>query len=255
MANYLSGMPLWAIVLFIASFLYSIFFIANPAKQAALNAGMSARKSRNIQIGIFGFYVLYLTYVSVLSLKGVFDVNSLPPRVMVWAGLPLMVILFLWIGNTRLFRQLLRSATLESLITIHVFRVVGGFFIILYGYRLLPSGFALEGGLGDITTALLAIPVARMVSKGSKWQMPAVFAWNVFGMLDIINLVVLAVISATNAIGTTGAGSLREMTLFPFSWFPAFAPATILFLHVVIFRKMVLVRKRQDIHQPVVQGL
>ena len=255
MANYISGVPLWAIVLFVASFLYSLTFITKPAKQAALNVGMSAGKSRNIQIGIFIFYVLYLAYVSVLSLNGVFDVNSLPPRVMVWAGLPLMVILFGWIGNTPLFKQLLRSATLESLITIHVFRVVGGFFIILYGYRLLPSGFALEGGLGDIATALLAIPVAGMVSKGSKWQMPVVFAWNVFGMLDIINLVVLAVISAQNTIGTTTAGSLRELTIFPFSWFPAFAPATILFLHVVIFRKMVLVRKQQSVHQAVVQGL
>ena len=29
-----------------------------------------------------------------------------------------------------------------------------------------------------------------------------------------------------------------EMTMFPFVWFPAFAPATILFLHFAIFRKL-----------------
>jgi hypothetical protein len=37
-----------------------------------------------------------------------------------------------------------------------------------------------------------------------------------------------------SAAGQTGG----EMTLFPFVWFPAFAPATILFLHFAIFRKL-----------------
>jgi hypothetical protein len=231
-------MPLWAIVLFIASFLYSIAFIANPAKQAALNAGITPGKSRNIQIGIFVFYILFLAYVSVLSLKGVFNVNSIPPKVMVWAGLPLMIILFGFIGNTGLFKKLLRSITLESLVAIHVFRLVGVFFIILYCYHLLPAKFAFSAGLGDIITALLALPVAKMVSKEKPWLKTAVYAWNIFGMLDIVNLLVLAVIIAKNDMVTGANGDLTEMTIFPFVWFPAFAPATILFLHTAIFRKL-----------------
>jgi hypothetical protein len=238
MANYISNAPLWVIILFIASFLYSIAFIANPAKQAALNAGINPRKSRNIRIGIFVFYILYLAYVSVFSLKGVFNVNSLPPKVMVWAGVPLMIILFGFIGNTGLFKKLLRSITLESLVAIHVFRLLGVFFIILYFYQLLPAKFAFSAGLGDIITALLAFPVAKMVAKRKHWWKTAVFAWNIFGMLDIVNLLVIAVIIAKNAIVTGANGDLTEMTIFPFVWFPAFAPATILFLHTVVFRKL-----------------
>ncbi|MDB4901953.1 MAG: hypothetical protein JWQ63_1234 [Mucilaginibacter sp.] len=238
MASYISSMPLWAIVLFIASFLYSIAFIANPAKQAALNAGITPGKSRNIQIGIFVFYILFLAYVSVLSLKGAFNVNSIPPKVMVWAGLPLMIILFGFIGNTGLFKKLLRSITLESLVAIHVFRLVGVFFIILYFYHLLPAKFAFSAELGDIITALLALPVAKMVSKEKPWWKTAVYAWNIFGMLDIVNLLVIAVIIAKNDLVTGAKGDLTEMTIFPFVWLPAFAPATILFLHTAIFRKL-----------------
>ncbi|MDB5135155.1 MAG: hypothetical protein JWP37_1758 [Mucilaginibacter sp.] len=237
MANYISGAPLWVIVLFTASFLYSIAFVTKPIKQAALGAGRTPRQSRNIQLSVFGFYMLYLAYVSLLALKGVLDVNSLPPKVMVWAGIPLLVILFGFIGNTGLFKTLLRSITLESLIAIHVFRLVGVFFIILYGYHLLPAEFAFSAGLGDIITALLALPVARMVSKGKSRAVAATYAWNIFGMLDIINLLVIAVMTGTN-------GNLREVTIFPFVWFPAFAPATILFLHIMIFRKL-----NNDIHR------
>ncbi len=237
MTNYISDLPGWLIALFVASFLYSISFITNTAKKAALNAGMTPNRSRNIQFGIMGFYFVWLLYISILSLKGQFYINSMPPKIVLLATLPLTLILFLFVGNTTLFKKLLRSASLESLISLHVFRLVGGFFIILYFYRLLPAGFAISGALGDIITALLALPVARMVSKGKPGSLTAVYAWNIFGMLDILNILVIAVITAKETMISGARGDL-EMTIFPFVWFPAFAPATILFLHTIVFRKL-----------------
>jgi hypothetical protein len=236
MTNYISGLPFWLTALFIPIFVGTIAFIANPAKRAALDAGMSLRKATNIQVGIFVFYILYLGYVSVLALRGVFDVQALPPKAMVWGGFPLMIILFGFVGNTPLFKRLLRSASLESLVHLHVFRLAGVFFLLLYVYRLLPGAFAISAETGDILTALLAIPVSRMVAKGHRWSIPAVVAWNILGILDIVNALVIAVINP-------GQGNLREMTIFPFVWFPAFAPATILFLHTMVFRKLYLLKK------------
>jgi hypothetical protein len=231
MTNYISNAPIWAIILFIPIFLYSIFFIARSIQRAALDTGISSAKSKNIQWGIFIFYLIYLVYVATLALKGVLDVDSLPPRTMVWGGLPLLIILFGWIGNTGLFKKILRSITLEALIKLHVFRVVGVFFILLYAYHLLPAKFAFFAGLGDIITALLAIPVAGMVARQQPGWKIAVYAWNIFGIMDIVDLLIVAVM-------TGAGGNLREMTIFPFVWFPAFAPATILFLHTAVFRKI-----------------
>jgi len=185
-------MPTWAIVLFIAGFLYSIAFIANPAKRAALDAGMT-------------------------------------------------IILFVIVGNTKLFRKLLRSISLESLIALHVFRVLGVFDLLLYFYHLLPRNFAFSAGMGDIITAALALPVAKMISKGKPGSLKIAYAWNIFGALDIITLLVIVVINVKNAI-VTGEPGPQEMTIFPFVWFPAFAPATILFLHTAIFRKIAAAR-------------
>lgn len=231
MTDHISRMPLWAIVLFIATFLYSIVFITQPVRKAALDAGMTRRRSINIQLGILVFYMVYIAYVSLLALKGVFDVNSLPPKVMILASIPLMAILFGYIGNTRLFKTLLGSIPLEALIGIHIFRLLGVFFILLYVYHLLPAKFAFSAGLGDIITAILALPVARMVIKRKPGWKIAVYTWSIFGILDIVDLLVIAVIIGEN-------GNLREMTVFPFVWFPAFAPATILFLHTAVFRKL-----------------
>ncbi|WP_426669849.1 hypothetical protein ACPPVU_01145 [Mucilaginibacter sp. McL0603] len=241
MASYISIIPVWIIVLFIASFLYSLFLIANPAKEAALNAGITSEKARNIQFGIVGFYIIYLAYVSIFALKGAFYIFSLPPKIMVYAAIPLTIILFAIVGNTKLFKNLLRSITLESLITMHIFRLLGVFFIIIYCYHLLPADLAFSAGMGDIITALLAFPVAKMAAKGKSWRIKAVYAWNIFGILDILVLLVIVAITTRNSIITGERGDL-EMTIFPFVWFPAFAPATILFLHTAIFRKLQLMK-------------
>ncbi len=244
MENYVSAMPLWAIILFIVSFLISLIPMANTAKQAALNAGMSNSKSRNIQLGILIFYILWLAYASILALKGVFTVNTLPPRVFLFTSIPLMIILFIIIGNTGLYKKLIHAASLESLIRIHVFRVVGIFFLLLYFNKLLPTNFAFSADMGDLITAIFAIPVARAVSQKKSWSIKAVYAWNIFGILDIVVLTIFAVIIALSD-AKTGGNSIKEMGIFPFVWFPAFAPATILFLHSGVFRKLKQLRTRQ----------
>lgn len=228
MENYFSGVPLWGSLLFIVSFLLSLGMIGRPAKQAALNAGLTMQRSKNIQTGVLLFYVLWLAYASVLALTGTLYRNTLPPRVFVFTSLPLFVILFGFIGNTRLFRQLLRTVPLESLVFMHVFRFVGVFFLLPYFYKLLPPAFAISDAVGDMTTAFFAIPVARAVAQKKSWATKAVIAWNIFGMLDIVSALTLATVGAiqSTGAGVTGGG---EMTLFPFVWFPAFAPATILF--------------------------
>jgi hypothetical protein len=247
MATYISNAPVWAIVLFVAGFLYSIAFIANPARQAALNAGMTAPKARNIQFGVFGFYILYLIYASLLALKGVFSVNAVPPRVFALTTIPLTFILFAIIGNTGLFKKLLRSVRLESLIALHVFRLLGVFFIILYYYRLLHPGFAFSAGMGDIITGLLALPGAKWVAEGRPWSIKAVYVWNILGALDIVTLLVIATITTIKSVSSGEIGD-PEMTMFPFVWFPAFAPATILFLHTIVFRKLIQVKKTKIDH-------
>jgi hypothetical protein len=70
-----------------------------------------------------------------------------------------------------------------------------------------------------------------MASRQKPGWKVAVYAWSIFGIMDIVDLLMIAVMIGAN-------GNLREMAIFPFVWFPAFAPATILFLHAMVFRKL-----------------
>lgn len=242
MTHYITSMPLWLVVLFSFGFFFSLVFISGRFSHAAIKGGMSPGKSRNIQLGILLFFIAYFAYVAVLALNGLLDKDTLPPMVMIYAAVPLAIFLFGFVGNTRLYKNLLRMITLESLITIHVFRVIGIYFILLYFYHLLPVGFAFSAGLGDIITAVLALPVAIIYSKGKSWRIPVVYAWNILGMFDIVNLLVIAIIIVKNTLAT-GAPGIREIDLFPFSWFPAFAPPVLLFLHVMVFKKIKQLKK------------
>jgi hypothetical protein len=233
MESYISQAPVWAIVLFVIGFIGSIFLIARSVQKAALHSGMEAKKSRRIFLGILLFYLLWLAYVSVLALNGVLYNAALPPRIFLFTTIPLLVILFGFVGNTALFKKLLGVMPLESMVFMHVFRILGVFFLLLSFYKLLEPGFAMAAGMGDIITAILAIPVARAVALKKPWSTPLVYAWNIFGLLDIVNLMTIAIFNAIKHPGTGG-----EMVLFPFSWFPAFAPASIPFFHYAIFRKL-----------------
>jgi hypothetical protein len=237
MENNISHAPFWAILLFSISFILSLGMLANPAKKAALAAGMTPKQAGRIWYGILFFYLLWLGYASILSLTGFLNLNTLPPRIFLFTSVPLFIFLLGLVANTTLFKKLYRAITLESLIYLHVFRVVGVFFLVLYFYHLGDGGFNLSAGIGDLATALLAIPVAKAVAQNKPWSIAAAYAWNVLGTLDILAAIAIATIGA---IKTTGAVNPPpgEMTLFPFVWFPAFAPATITFLHITIFRKL-----------------
>jgi hypothetical protein len=61
--------------------------------------------------------------------------------------------------------------------------------------------------------------------------------WNIVGFWDIVNVVVMAFLTTKWSLDT-GSQSLIEMGYFPFSLIAAFAPATIIFLHISIFKKL-----------------
>lgn len=237
MSHYISSMPLWAIVLFIIGFFITHVFFARRFRQAAIDGGMSLGKSNRIQLVIIVFFTAFFIYASALALLGILDKDTIPPMGIICAGFPLAILLFGILGNTGLYKDLLRAITLESLITLHVFRIIGIFFILLYFYNLLPAGFAFSAGLGDIITAVLAYPVAMIYAKGKSWRIPVVYAWNIIGIFDVVNLLIIAVIILKSNLGPGELG-IREIDLFPFSYFAAFAPVVLIFLHVAVFKKI-----------------
>lgn len=65
----------------------------------------------------------------------------------------------------------------------------------------LPGLFALPAGIGDVATGLLALLVAYAWYSGKPYARGAAIAWNLFGMADLVDAVVLGTL-------TGGAGGI-----------------------------------------------
>lgn len=237
-----ASVPAWVSISFIVSFSIVFFIIANVAKSAALKAGFSAEKASNIWKTIIGFCFIYIIYVSLMSFTGIFQVNALPPRILIFTAIPLLIFYFAVVFRSKIYWTLLENADLASLIRIHIFRLVGVFFILAYAYDALPKTFAMIGGIGDIFAAITAIFVAKAVGNRKTYAPKLALVWNIIGFWDIVNVIVSAVITTKYALAD-GTKGVLEMTYFPFCWIAAFAPATIVFLHIGIFKKLKMVKK------------
>lgn len=233
----ITQVPLWLSILFLLSFIFPIWLIAKTARKAYQRAGQSTAQTKQIYQRIFLFYGCFLGVIGLISLSGFFSKNTLPPRILVAGALPLLLFYFLYVWRSTWFKTIFIHTTLADLVSIHLFRFIGVFFLLTYAYGALPKTFALVGGIGDIVTAILAIPLIYALRQ--KWVSARLLTWiwTCIGLADIISVLRTAVVITQASVGTDALG-VSQFGTFPFSWIPAFAPASILFLHVVIIFKL-----------------
>ena len=232
----ITQVPIWLSVLFVVCFsTFPIFLVANAAKKALENE--SLEKGRELRKKIIIFYWSYLLLIGLLSLAGFFEKNTLPPRIILASTLPLFLFYLIYVQKTKWFKSAFKHIKLEQLIFIHIFRFVGVFFFLVYTYNALPKEFAFIGGAGDIITAILVVPVVIALKKKLKIAIKLAWIWNFVGILDIVSVLTTAIILTRAAIENNDPG-VQQFGTFPFSWIPAFAPATIIFLHLLIFKKL-----------------
>lgn len=237
-----TAVPQWVSILFLLSIPIPILMIAHVAKQGAINAKLSSAKSKQVYNTVLIFYALFFIYVSLTSFTGIFSENTLPPKILLFTAFPLLAFFLLVVTNLKLYKVILENATLQSLVLIHLFRFIGIFFILTNVYGAIPTKFAYIAGIGDIATALGSILVVKAINDRKSYTKPLVIAWNVFGILDIVSVLTTAIITTRLSIAT-GSQSIVEIANFPFCLIPAFAPATIIFLHMGIFSKLWKERK------------
>jgi hypothetical protein len=233
-----NSVPTWLSVLFLICFLVPIFMIVQVVKKAVSQPDfVNNTNAKKLPTWIFLFYTSYYLYVMFMSFSVVFQVNTLPPRVLLFTAIPLALFYFLFVFRTKLFWNILEQVTLSQLVRIHIFRLVGVFFILGWAYKILPKNFAFVSGIGDIFAAITAIFVAILIDKKVKNYKKITLVWNIIGFWDIVIVIVSAFYITKQAIETNTLGVL-EMAKFPFCFIPAFAPATIIFLHICIFKKL-----------------
>ena len=111
------------------------------------------------------------------------------PQVVLF-GLTLLLLLLCW--KLPGFQAWALGVNVRALILIHVTRLVGGYFLWLYGRGELPGEFAIKAGWGDLAVTVTALLVITLAADRGKTGWTWIALWNAFGLADILMVVVTA---------------------------------------------------------------
>lgn len=224
--------PQWISVLFFIVIPLPFVLIALFVRKATLSSHNSTPFFAAI-----AFSIIYLVYIGFASFSGWFDLVSLPPKVLIFTTFPYAFLLFGILANIKIYKTIVENAPIENFVQLHIFRVIGLFFVLLAFHNALPKPFALIAGFGDIITAISSVFVAKAIKNNKSYANKLTFIWNVFGTVDILFTAIAANVLTKISIDT-GAMGVDTLAIFPFCIIPAFAPPTILLLHWAIFQKL-----------------
>ena len=129
------------------------------------------------------------------------------------------------------FRVWVHGLRWQSLVAIHLSRLVGFYFLWLYRQGQLPFEFAVPAGIGDVTVAVLA--GALLVRPAVVAERPALLlGWNVLGFADIV----MVVLGAARQ-GLTDPAAMAPLLRLPLSLLPTFLVPIIIASHLLIFAR------------------
>ncbi|MDP2524838.1 hypothetical protein [Maribacter dokdonensis] len=224
--------PIIISIVFLLAFMFPIVMVARLAKKGKVKNGFW---------WIIGFYIPYLFIVGRASFNGFFDDVMLPPKIVLTTTLPLAILVTI-IYSTTVCKKANAILNLDDLVKVHIFRLIGSTFIILFLYDLLPPVFALFAGIGDLITAISSVFVAKAIRNKKNYARKLTYVWNTFGLVDILITSAMAIVFTKISIDNNIQG-VEFLAEFPFCFIPAFAPPTIIFLHLLVFRKLSWLKK------------
>ena len=193
----------------------------------------SARSSITVII----ILILWLILALIAGVSGLTThlVPPMPQAVIVGLVIVQLLIFALFHG----LRSWCMTKDLRAIVLFHVTRFIGIYFLILYSEGLLPYGFAVPGGWGDIAVAVYAVLLAIYVKPVDMAGWSLYLLWNVLGFADILFVVITAA-----RLALTDPASMAELLKLPLSLLPTFIVPVIIFTHVVIFARLYSAAKR-----------
>jgi hypothetical protein len=140
-----------------------------------------------------------------------------------------------WLVSSPL-RRAASQVPLKSLVGLNVWRLGGFFFLLLYAAGRAGWPFASVAALGDIITGAVAAHLLLGMVRGRNVSTPAVAAWNIFGLLDLLVAITLALLSTPGAPFQvfTQVPSHPAFARFPWIIVPVAIVPALIFVHLAI---------------------
>ncbi len=196
------------------------------------------------QLGILT--VLWLVAAIIGGVTGVFDQPNKPPLLFgLFLTVPILGFVAAYLLSER-WRLALNHVPLSWITGIHIARFVGGVFLLYVINHTFPAEFGLPAGLGDIISAIVAIPLTMALAKGHRssslrWRY---IAWNIFGLTDLLLAVTNGLLYSDSVLGMLRHDlSTAALANLPINLIPTFYVPGLILLHFLALRRNAEVAK------------
>jgi hypothetical protein len=128
------------------------------------------------------------------------------------------------------FRQFVRSGDPLFLTNLQSWRILGGMFLVLMWFGMLPAVFAVPAGWGDLAIGAAAPFVARAAAWRGLYRTGQLFIlFQVLGLVDLV--VAVGSGAAVGMLGLADGASTASMGRLPLSLIPTYAVPLFAILH------------------------
>lgn len=145
--------------------------------------------------------------------------------------------LLIWRSST--LARIIDTVPQHWLIGVQLYRALGAIFLILYAAGKLPGLFAWPAGLGDVLVGVLAPVVAVAYARAPHKNADLVFAWNLFGLADLVVAVTSGFLTSPSAFQLFAFDLPNELiSQFPLVLVPVFLVPVSVLLHLASLAKL-----------------
>jgi hypothetical protein len=196
-------------------------------------------EQRKFNIKAVVILAVWLVYVGLLSLKRVFIVATLPPRIPLLLVMPPFLFFLYFFTNSK-FKKIINAAPLTLPVYFQSFRI--GVELLIFGLFLsgqLPKAATFEGYNFDIAIGITAPIIAFLYAKG-KMNRALLLLWNLAGLATLLAVVFILLTYAYFPSFWHQAESIlpKSIGVFPFTFLAGFLMPVAVFMHVFSIIKL-----------------
>ena len=221
-----------------------ITFILTGLKAVLKRTGWDKVKQRQIFLRTTIAILSWAALLLLLSYEGFFeDFNTLPPRPALAILIPLPVILIITFSAAG--SRLLKTIPSHWLVLMQTFRIAVELLLFMaFINGKLPVQMTFEGRNFDILTGILALPVGYMLARRKSFAPKLAIAFNLAGLLLLINVLVVAVLSMPTPIRYfINEPSTQLVGQFPFILLPGVLVPIAYTMNILSLRQLLLKEK------------
>lgn len=219
-------------------------FIVIGLKAALEKTGWEKSRTSKILTRTVLFLAAWTALLLVLSYNGFFSqFETLPPRPALAILIPLPIILI--IAFSKKGTHLLQSLPAHWPVWMQSFRIAVELLLLLaFLKNLLPVQMTFEGFNFDILSGILALPVGYLLSRKKSYASQLAIAYNVIGLLLLLNILVIAVLSMPTPFRYFQNEPANTLVAqFPFILLPGILVPIAYTMHIFSLRQL-LTRKK-----------